>query len=203
MKILLSGFEPFGGSVHNVSWNAVASLNDVHSEIDLRKIRLPVVFGESWRLLQLAIEEYSPDAVICTGQAKDTPFIRVERVALNIADARIPDNQGNQPKDQPALKGAPNAWFSNLPHKEMVEKIEKQGIPAKLSYSAGTYVCNHVFFNLMNYINETRSPMLGGFIHVPSDEEESKFLTGNDFSGKLVTEALRACILSVLHRDLT
>lgn len=199
MKVLISAFEPFGGSPQNVSWNAVSALTDFPSDIEIRKICLPVVFGKAWEKLKKEIDAFSPDAVICTGQAKESPYIRVERVALNIDDARIPDNQGNMPDGSPVIEGAQNAWFSNLPVKKIVASLARQGIPAKLSHSAGTYVCNHLFFQLMNHIYTRQTDLLGGFIHVPADEEDSTFLTGMDFSGGRVTEALKIVIFVVYH----
>ena len=158
MKLLLTAFSPFGGEKINPSLEAVKLLKDKILETDIIKLEVPTVFGKSIKIVADAIEKERPDYVLCIGQAGGRYGITPERVAINIDDARIPDNEGNQPIDRPIFADGEPAYFSGLPVKAMVEEIRKEGLPASLSNSAGTYVCNH---------------LMGGFIHVPFIPEQT------------------------------
>ncbi|MDR6227591.1 pyroglutamyl-peptidase I [Desmospora profundinema] len=167
-KVLLTGFELFGGERVNPSWEAVRSLKGEKVEgAAIEGVCLPTVFGKSLNRLRQAIRDTQPDVVIAVGQAGGRAGITPERVAINLEDARIPDNEGNQPVDQPVVKGAPAAYWSTLPIKRMVRALREEGIPASVSHTAGTYVCNHVFFGLMHELEQACRPMRGGFIHIP------------------------------------
>jgi pyroglutamyl-peptidase len=164
--VLVTGFEPFDGRDMNPSWEAVVRLAESWSG-PLHTARLPCVFGAAIPTLQTAIEVYAPDLVVCVGQAGGRHTITPERVAINVDDARIPDNAGNQPVDVPVVADGPAAYFTRLPVKACVTELRSAGIPATVSQSAGTFVCNHVFYGLMHLI-ATRYPGLrGGFVHVP------------------------------------
>uniref|UniRef100_UPI00227FD237 pyroglutamyl-peptidase I n=2 Tax=Enterobacterales TaxID=91347 RepID=UPI00227FD237 len=144
-KVLITGFEPFGGERLNPSWEVVKQLNDmelVGTRIVARQ--LPCVFGAALEALNAAIDEVQPLMVLAVGQAGGRTDITIERVAINVDDARIPDNQGQQPVDEPIVAGGPAAYFSTLPIKAMVSSMREAGIPASVSQTAGTYVCNHV-----------------------------------------------------------
>ena len=169
--VLLTGFEPFGGDARNASWEAVRLLDGIETAgARIVTLQLPCVFGRSRDVLDAAIDTHAPYLVIAVGQANNRHEVCVERVAINLDDARIPDNAGVQPLDRAIVAGGPAAYFTALPAKAMVAAIASGGIAAKLSESAGTYVCNHVFYGLMHRI-ATRAPSLrGGFIHVPSLE---------------------------------
>lgn len=174
-RILLTGFEPFNGARINPSQQVVDALAEERIEEAYIVSRvLPCVFGEAVRRLQEAIDEERPDVVICLGQAGGRPDITPERIAINIDDAPIPDNQGNQPIDQPIVSDGPPAYWSKLPIKRIVAELRKLGISASVSNTAGTYVCNHLFYGLMHLIH-TRYPQIrGGFIHIPFLPEQTK-----------------------------
>src|SRR6476469_1884288 len=166
--ILLTGFEPFGGDTANPSWAAARSAARLlQSEgLDVQAVELPCVFGESAKVLAEALERFSPELVLCAGQAGGRARISLERVAINCDDARIPDNAGNAPVDAPVVPGGPAAYFSTLPVKAALAALGSAGIPAEVSQTAGTYVCNHVFYGLMHALRLTPGTR-GGFVHVP------------------------------------
>ena len=167
MKVLITGFNPFGGEKINPSFEAVKKLDNVIAKSEIVKLEIPTVFNKSIMELEKAIIRENPDIVICVGQAGGRFDLTIERVAINVDDARIPDNEGNQPIDKAVFKAGENAYFSNLPIKAMVEKIREANIPASLSNSAGTFVCNHLMYGLLHLIH-TKYPLVRGtFIHVP------------------------------------
>ena len=171
MKIIVTGFEPFGGAETNASWEAVKDLRDV------RTVLLPVSFRRAAGMIRsLAAEE--PDLLICVGEAGNRKAISLERIAVNWMDARIPDNDGWQPVDEKICPDRPAAWFPTLPVREMAEAVQAAGIPAELSWSAGTYVCNTVFYSLMDEIDRLGLKTKGGFIHVPAGWMEPGQLRG-------------------------
>ena len=129
-------------------------------------MELPCVFGDSARVLAEALERFRPELVLCAGQAGGRARISLERVAINCDDARIPDNAGNQPVDEPVVQGGPAAYFTSLPVKAALAALTAEQIPAEVSQSAGTYVCNHVFYALMHALR-LRPGTRGGFVHVP------------------------------------
>ena len=167
MKLLLTAFTPFGGESINPALEAVKLVKDKISDLDIVKIEVPTVFNESVKTVIEAMEKEKPDFVLCVGQAGGREGITPERIAINIDDARIPDNDGNQPIDRTIYPDGENAYFSNLPVKAMVEAIKKAGLTSILSNSAGTYVCNHLMYGVLYHINKTYKEMKGGFIHVP------------------------------------
>jgi pyroglutamyl-peptidase len=171
--ILLTGFEPFGGDSANPSWAAARSAARLlQSEgLDVQAVELPCVFGESARVLAEAIERFRPELVLCAGQAGGRARISLERVAINCVDARIPDNAGSQPVDEPVVQGAPAAYFTSLPIKAALAALTAEQIPAEVSQSAGTYVCNHVFYALMHALR-LRPGTRGGFVHVPYEDAQ-------------------------------
>jgi len=172
-KVLITGFEPFGGERLNPSWEVVKQLNDmelVGTRIVARQ--LPCVFGAALEALNAAIDEVQPVMVLAIGQAGGRTDITIERVAINVDDARIPDNQGQQPVDEPIVAGGPAAYFSTLPIKAMVSSMREAGIPAAVSQTAGTYVCNHVMYGLLHRLSGQRE-VKGGFIHIPYLPEQA------------------------------
>lgn len=196
MKVLVTGFTPFGGETINPAWEAVKALPDRVGSIDIVKTELPTVYRTAGELLWKVVRQERPDAVLCTGQAGGRAGISVERVAVNLADFPIPDNEGNQPIDQPIWFGGKNAYFSTLPVKQIVQKIRDSGIPASLSYSAGTFVCNDVMYWLL-HLAECENPRLrGGFIHVPYSHEQAvpKPAGTPSMSISDMTEAIRLSI---------
>ena len=173
MKLLLTAFTPFDGEKINPALEAVKLVKDRIGNLLIVKLEVPTVFGKSIDTVREAIEREKPDFVLSIGQAGGRAEITPERVAINIDDARIPDNEGNQPIDEPIFPDGENAYFSTLPVKAMVEAIRKEGLPSSLSNSAGTYVCNHLMYGVLYYLDK-RPGMKAGFIHVPYIPEQVK-----------------------------
>jgi pyroglutamyl-peptidase len=168
--VLVTGFEPFGGSAVNPSWMAVQALHGrVVGGHRLVGAQLPTAFGESLTVLRGLLLHYVPNLVICTGQAAGRAALSLERIAINVNDARIPDNAGAQPVDTPVVAGGPAAYFTSLPIKAMLQSLVEAGINAEVSQTAGTFVCNHVFYGAMHEV--ATHPQLrhtrAGLIHVP------------------------------------
>lgn len=172
MKVLITGFDPFGGEKINPAWEAVKGIKDIIEGAKIIKLEIPTVFNKSIEKVKEAMELEKPDIVLCIGQAGGRYDITIERVAINVDDARIEDNEKNQPIDIPVFEDGENAYFSNLPIKAMVEEIKGQGIPSSISNSAGTFVCNHIMYGVLYHINKTYKNMRGGFIHVPFINEQ-------------------------------
>lgn len=167
MKILVSGFDPFGGEKINPAIESVKLLPDTIQGVEIIKIEIPTVIGKSVRKIEEAIEKYQPDVVLSVGQAGGRPDITVERVAINVDDCRIADNEGNQPIDTQIVKNGPAAYFSTLPIKAIVNKMNESGIPASVSNTAGTFICNHVMYGVRHIASTKYPTMRTGFIHIP------------------------------------
>jgi pyroglutamyl-peptidase len=166
---LLTGFDPFGGSAVNPSWQAVQALDGrVIAGHRVTAAQLPTVFGASVARLDQLLQQHQPSLVVCTGQAGGRPAISLERVAINVDDARIADNAGAQPVDTPVAAAGPAAYFTGLPIKAMLQALQREGIAAEVSQTAGTFVCNHVFYGLMHLLAQPQwQGVRGGLIHVP------------------------------------
>ncbi|WP_230352116.1 pyroglutamyl-peptidase I [Lelliottia sp. WAP21] len=199
--VLVTGFEPFGGESINPSWEVVKQFDGMIIE-NCRVVarQLPCVFGESLAVLNGAIDALSPAVVLAVGLAGGRVDITVERVAINVDDARIPDNDGQQPVDAVIVPDGPTAWFSSLPIKAMVAALRERGIPASVSQTAGTFVCNHVMYGLLNKISgqaETR----GGFIHIPYLPQQAAAHPGApSMAAETVKEALEIAITVALRQ---
>jgi pyroglutamyl-peptidase len=167
MQALVTGFEPFGGDRVNPSFEALKRLPPRLGSLDIAARSLPVIYGAAIPALRAAIGESKPDIVLCVGLAGGRTELSLERVAINIDDARIPDNDGNQPIDRPVVVGAPAAYFATLPIKAAVAALREAGLPAAVSNSAGTFLCNHVFYGLMHGAASGGRRFRGGFLHVP------------------------------------
>ena len=171
-KLLITGFDPFGGESVNPAYEAVRLLPDVVAEIKLCKLKVPTEFVRSGAVLRDALAAERPDAVLCVGQAGGRAAITPERVAINLMDARIPDNAGFQPVDQPVVPGGPAAYFATLPVRSMASAIRDAGLSGAVSYSAGTFVCNDLLFRLLHCFHKTTTGV--GFVHVPYLSEQAK-----------------------------
>ncbi len=167
MKILVTGFDPFGGDSINPAFEAVRKIPSTIGGADIEILEVPTVFHKSIHTVAEAIDKGSFDAVLLVGQAGGRFDLTPERVGINLDDARIKDNEGNQPVDVPVVPGGPAAYFSTLPIKAMVENIRKQGLPAKVSNTAGTFVCNHLMYGVLHHIAVKGLSLRCGFIHVP------------------------------------
>lgn len=199
-RVLLTGFDPFNGASVNPSWQAVQALHG--RQIQGRRIvaaQLPTVFGTSLRALATLLDQLRPELVVCVGQAGGRAAISLERVAINVDDAPIADNAGARPIDAPVASGAPAAYFSTLPIKSLLAALQREQLPAEVSQTAGTFVCNHVFYGLMHTLathpglRHTR----GGFVHVPWLPEQG---TPHLALGELV-RGLRIIVRSALVAD--
>ncbi|MHA7210495.1 pyroglutamyl-peptidase I [Arthrobacter sp. MDT1-65] len=173
--ILLTGFEPFGGESTNPSWLAAQRAAELlrAQGTEAAAVELPCAFGRSIDALEAALGRFRPEIVLCVGQAGGRGSVSVERVAINVDDARIPDNAGRLPVDEPVVAGGPAAYFSSLPIKACREAVAALGIPVEVSQTAGTYVCNHVFYGLMHLLAQRDGPR-GGFVHVPFSTEQGE-----------------------------
>jgi len=170
--VLITGFEPFEGARINPSWEAASQLNErMIGGVKVVARQLPCVFGHSLEVLEQAIDELDPVLVIAVALAGGRTDISVERVAINIDDARIADNAGNQPIDEPIIVAGPAAYFSTLPIKSIVSGIREAGIPASVSQTAGTFVCNHVMYGLLHRLRRRKAR--AGLIHVPCSPEQA------------------------------
>ena len=171
MKILLCAFDPFGGESINPALEAVKAVKV--DGIELVKAEIPTVFYKSLEKATAIIDEIAPDAVIMIGQAGGRSNVTPERVAINISDANIDDNEGNRPSDEPIEVGAPAAYFSTLQIKRIVENLKAENIPATVSNSAGTFVCNHLMYGVLRHIDKKRLSAVAGFIHIPYLPEQT------------------------------
>lgn len=167
MKLLLTAFDPFGGEPINPALEAVKLVPGRIGSVQVVKLEVPTVFRKSIATVAAAIEKEQPDAVLCIGQAGGRYDLTPERVAINIDDARIKDNEGNQPIDLPIFEDGAPAYFSTLPIKAMVQNIRSAGIPASVSNTAGTFVCNHLMYGVLYTLSKHYPGVRGGFMHVP------------------------------------
>lgn len=167
MRILVTGFDPFGGEPVNPALEALNRLPTTLGTHTIERRPLPTMFHRALDVLGDAVRTLRPDILICVGQAGGRTELSIERVAINVDDARIPDNDGRSPIDQPIVPGGPAAYFTNLPIKAMVQALGEAGIPAKVSNTAGTFVCNHVFYGAMHLVATEFPAMRAGFIHIP------------------------------------
>ncbi|KYC65378.1 MULTISPECIES: pyroglutamyl-peptidase I [Heyndrickxia] len=194
-KVLLTGFDPFGGDKVNPALEAIKQLDGKNMEgIHIVTQQVPTVFHESIRIAAEAIEREKPDVVICVGQAGGRTQITPERVAINIDDARIPDNQHNQPIDDPIAADGPAAYWSTLPIKTITRQLREAGIPAAVSNTAGTFVCNHLFYGVMHHLAKNNIPARAGFIHVPYIPEQTTETGAPSMSLETIVKALEIAV---------
>ncbi|VDR28902.1 Pyrrolidone-carboxylate peptidase [Raoultella terrigena] len=201
--VLITGFEPFDGEAVNPSWEVVKRLDGaiIAGERVVAR-QLPCVFNEALTVLHAALDELRPALTLAIGQAGGRADITVERVGINVDDARIPDNKGQQPIDLPIVADGPAAWFSSVPIKAIVTALRQQGIPASVSQTAGTFVCNHVMYGLLHKL-QGQAGVKGGFIHIPYLPEQAAAHPGE---ASMALETIRAALetaiaVSLIHDD--
>ena len=198
--VLLTGFDPFAGEAVNPSWEAVRSLDG--SRIGGHRIvacQLPTSFGRAPRALRNALRELQPAGVVCVGQAGGRTHISLERVAINVCDARITDNDGAQPRNEPVASGGPDAYFTRLPLPACLASLHLAGIPAEISNTAGTYVCNQVMYALLHALRARRK-VPAGFVHIPYLPSQAVAHRGApSMSPDLVRSALRILVSVMLN----
>lgn len=173
MKVLITGFDPFGGESVNPAYEAVKLLPDTIAGAQIIKLEIPTVFSKSGPAVEAGIQEHQPDIVINVGQAGGRSCVTIEKVAINLADARIPDNAGEQPVDEVLQTDGENAYFATIPVKAIVQNVREHGIPCHVSYTAGTYVCNCVMYNVLYMAAKKYPNIRAGFIHVPFAAEQA------------------------------
>lgn len=171
-KLLITGFDPFGGESVNPSWEAVKLLPEAVGAYQLTKLQIPTVFGLAARTVLETAEVLQPEVILCIGQAGGRSNITPEVVGINLREAKIADNAGAQPVNVPIVSGGPAAYFATVPVRKMVSAMEQASFPAALSYTAGTFVCNDVLYSLLHHYDG--SPVRVGFIHVPFLPEQAK-----------------------------
>ena len=199
MKLLLTGFDPFGGEKINPALEAVKLVADKIGNVEVVKLEVPTVFYKSIETVDAKIAEVKPDVVLCIGQAGGRFDITPERVAINVNDARIKDNEGNQPLEGAIFEDGAPAYFTDLPFKAMVAKIREAGIPASVSNTAGTFVCNHLMYGVL-YLADKKYPGLrGGFIHVPFIPEQvaNRPTSAQCLSVDVIAKGLEAAIVAI------
>ena len=202
MKFLVTGFDPFGGECINPAFEAVKGMKDVIGKCEIVKQEIPTVFNKSLEVLEAAIIRENPDVVICVGQAGGRFGLTIERIGINIDEARIPDNAGQTPSGTAIRKNGKNAYFSTLPNKAVVKEMTDNNVPAMLSYSAGTFVCNHVLYGLMHMIDTKYPNMKGGFIHVPYLPEQVIMKKNTPFmSLEMMTKGLEFAVKATEEND--
>lgn len=203
MKIMITGFDPFGGESVNPAYEAVKLLPDNIGGAQIVKLEVPTVFGKAGKVLEDAIKSEQPDAVICVGQAGGRSGMTVEKVAINFQDARIPDNDSQQPVDKTIREDGETAYFATIPIKAMVAKMRENNIPAFISYTAGTYVCNDLMYSLMYLIDKQYPQIRGGFIHVPYAMEQTidKPIGTASMALDMIAKGLECAVLAVVENQ--
>ena len=188
MTVLITGFMPFGGQSVNPSWEAVSALDSTIGNHRLEKLLLPVEYGEAARRVLEKARELSPQAILCVGQAGGRDAVTPEVIGINLREASIPDNAGVSPAGVPIDPSGPDGIFATLPVREMVSAIRDRGTPARLSYTAGAYVCNDLLYTLLNHFRDTDTRV--GFVHVPYIPSQGS----PSLPQEQLTEALTAAI---------
>ena len=203
MKLLLTAFDPFGGESLNPALEAVKKVADKIGEIEITKLEVPTVFYKSIAKVKAEMDALRPDVVFCIGQAGGRFEVTPERVAINIDDARIADNEGNQPLSIPIFEDGAPAYFSTLPIKAMTQAIRDVGLPSSVSNTAGTFVCNHLMYGVLYHINKSYPNMRGGFMHVPYIPEQvvvnhpsTPYMSQVD-----ITRAIEAAIVAIVDTE--
>ncbi len=202
MKILVTGFDPFGGEEVNPAIETVKRLPDTIGGAKIIKLEIPTVCHQSLRVIDEAIAGYDPDVVLSVGQAGGRPDITVERVGINVDDCRIPDNAGNQIVDEPIYADGPAAYFVTVPIKAMVQRIRERNIPASVSNTAGTFMCNHVTYGVCHLLSVKYPGKRSGFIHIPFLPQQAVDKKNMpSMSQDMMVEAITAAIEAVVDTE--
>lgn len=171
-RLLITGFDPFGGAQINPAWEAVRRLPDTAGDYELCKLMIPTVFGKAAETVLETARQFQPHVILCVGQAGGRGAVTPERIAVNIRDAKIPDNAGNQPVGQFVAEDGPAAYFATVPVVKMAEAVQSQGLPGQVSNSAGAFVCNDTLYGLLHHYAGTDVKV--GFVHVPYLPEQGE-----------------------------
>lgn len=201
-KVLLTGFEPFGGETMNPAYEAVRNMRNEIAGAQILKLEIPVVYHEGANRILQVMESERPDLVISVGQAGGRAAVTPERIAVNLQDASVPDNAGHQYQERPIYEDGPAAYFSTLPIRRIVTKLLEAGIPSSISNSAGLYVCNDVMYHILYWMERKFPYMRGGFIHVPYACEQVLNKPGQpSLPLSMLTEALEIAVEAALTND--
>lgn len=190
-KLLITGFDPFGGETINPAWEAVKLLPETIGNFRLHKLQIPTVFGLAAETVLKTAEALRPDVILCIGQAGGRAAVTPERVSINLRDARISDNQGNQPMEIPIIPDGPAAYFSTVPVSSMAQAIRDAGLPGQVSNTAGTFVCNDTLYTLLHRYAGTKTRV--GFIHVPYLPQQGTPSLCLEQTAAALTAAIEAC----------
>ena len=203
MKVLVTGFDPFGGEAVNPAFEAVKMLPDEIAGAEIIKLEIPTVFSKCGPAVEAGIQKYEPDVVINVGQAGGRSCVTIEQVAVNLAEARIPDNDGEQPSDEPVQKDGAPAYYATIPVKAIVKNIRDHGIPCHISYTAGTYVCNCIMYNVLHMAATKYSNIRAGFIHVPFAAQQAvEKPNGTPFmSLEMIADSLKYAIEAAVKNE--
>ena len=199
-KVLITAFEAFGGEKINPAHEIMTRLN-APSQVELKTLCLPVVYERCLTELEAMLASFRPEVVIALGQAGGRSMLSLERVAINVNDAPIPDNAGQQPIDSCVIDGAPDAYFSCLPIKRMLKRLHDEGIPAHISNTAGTYVCNHLMYGLLHLIKTRYPEMVGGFIHLPFLPQQAVRHAAPSMNLATMLKGIELCLETVLENS--
>ncbi|MGL5978972.1 MAG: pyroglutamyl-peptidase I [Erysipelotrichaceae bacterium] len=203
MKILVTGFDPFGGEAMNPAYEAVKLLPATIAGATIIPLEIPTVFRDSAKVVADAVAYHQPDVVLSIGQAGGRFDISVERVAINLMDGRIADNKGFQPIDEVIQEDGAAAYFATIPVKAMVKAIREVGIPSSVSYTAGSYVCNYIMYENL-YLAQTKYPHIRtGFIHVPYalNQAVAKPVNTPTMDIAIIAKAISAAIAAIVTND--
>ena len=201
MKLLLTAFDPFGGASINPALEAVRLVPDSLPGVEIIKLEVPTVFGLSIETVTEAIGREQPDAVLCIGQAGGRPDLTPERIAINVDDARIPDNAGIQRLDTPVVPDGPAAYFATLPIKAMAAAIREAGLPASVSNTAGTFVCNHLMYGVLHHLATHCPQVRGGFMHVPFIPSQTIGRSAPSMNVTDIARGIEAAVLAIAAHD--
>lgn len=203
MKVLVTGFDPFGGEAVNPAFEAVKLLPDEIAGAEIIKLEIPTVFSKCGPAVEAGIQKYEPDVVINVGQAGGRSCVTIEQVAINLAEARIPDNDGEQPSDEPVQKDGAPAYYATIPVKAIVKNVRDHGIPCHISYTAGTYVCNCIMYNVLHMAATKYSNIRAGFIHVPFAAQQAvEKPNGTPFmSLEMIADSLKYAIEAAVKNE--
>lgn len=190
-KLLITGFDPFGGADINPAWEAVKLLPDIIGDFAVHKLEIPTVFGLAAQKVLEKAGEIQPDVILCVGQAGGRAAVTPERIGVNIRDAKIPDNAGNQPVGRFVAEDGPAAYFATVPVMDMAEAVREEGLAGQVSNSAGAFVCNDTLYGLLHHY--ARTDVKVGFIHVPWLPEQGSPGMALDDTVKALEAAIRAC----------
>lgn len=200
--VLVTGFDPFGGETLNPSWEICNRLPRDIGGLRVETCRVPCEFRRAIEVVAEAIDRHRPELIVCLGQAGGRTHISVERVAINVNDARMGDNAGSRPIDEAIAPDGPAAYFSTLPIKAMALAMREAGVPSEVSNTAGTYVCNHLMYGVLHYLAGSGIAARAGFIHVPYAEEQVADQPGRpSLSLDTMVKGVRAAIATAVARD--